>query len=171
MDNQFHMKDLRPPDTHYLNAAAGWLELGDPVEANRELARISAHSRSHPAALELHWQICAVQKNWPEALEAARQFIEADGDNPSGWIHQSYTLHELKRTGEARDRLLPLVEKFPHISTIPYNLACYACQLGDLDQARQWLTRAIKTGNKEDIRKAALADPDLKPMWEEIQKL
>jgi tetratricopeptide (TPR) repeat protein len=140
------VQDLQPPDTHYLNAAAGWLELGNSAEAMRELAHVSVTSRSHPAALELRWQICAHDRNWAEALEAARQLVAADGNNPSGWIHQSYSLHELKRTGEARECLLPLVERFPNLSTIPYNLACYACQLTKLPEARKWLKRAFERG-------------------------
>jgi len=34
-------------------------------------------------------------------------------------------LHELKRTQEAFDLLLPAADKFPAPWTIPYNLACY----------------------------------------------
>jgi tetratricopeptide (TPR) repeat protein len=165
------MQDLEPPDSHYLNAASGWLELGNPVEAKRELAQVSSVCQAHPVALELRWQICAHEKNWAEALEAARLLIAVDGDNPSGWIHEAYSLHELKRTVEARDCLLPLVDRFPDFSTIPYNLACYTCQLGEFDQARIWLARAIRIRNKDEIQRAALVDPDLKPMWEEIQKL
>jgi hypothetical protein len=63
------------------------------------------------------------------------------------------------------------VDRFPDFSTIPYNLACYTCQLGEFDQARIWLARAIRIRNKDEIQRAALVDPDLKPMWEEIQKL
>jgi DNA-binding protein HU-beta len=38
-------------------------------------------------------------------------------------------LHELKRTEEAYDLLLPVVHKCPSCCTIPYNLACY-CEVG-----------------------------------------
>ena len=47
-------------------------------------------------------------------------------DEPVGWIHRSYVLHEQKRTREAWDLLLPAAKKFPEDFTIPYNLACYA---------------------------------------------
>jgi hypothetical protein len=77
----------------------------------------------------------------------------------------------MKRTQEALDLVLPIIEKFPGVSTIPYNLACYACQLGDLEPARNWLAKAVKIRGKEDIRKVALADADLRQLWEEIRKL
>jgi predicted Zn-dependent protease len=165
------MRELTPPDNHHLNAATGWLELGNHAEAKAELIKISSASRENPEVLELEWRICAAEKSWPDALEAARRLVQTDPDNVSGWIHQSYSLHELKRTKEAFDLLLPMVEKFPDISTIPYNLACYACQLANLDEARQWLATAIKIRSKEEIRKIALIDPDLQPLWEEIKQL
>ncbi len=34
------MKSLTPPDSLYLQAAQGWLELGDPIAANEELEKV-----------------------------------------------------------------------------------------------------------------------------------
>jgi hypothetical protein len=43
------VKPLEPPDTHHLNAVLGWLELGNHVEANAELEKVTPVLRSHPA--------------------------------------------------------------------------------------------------------------------------
>lgn len=163
------MQNLEPPENHYLNAAIGWLELGSLKEAKAEWGRIRPGLRAHPDVLEVWWQICAVEKNWQAALSTAEELLHSSPERPAGWICQSYSLHELKRTREAWDRLLPLVEKFPGEATIPYNLACYACQLGQLDEARRWLQRAI--GIKTKFRRMALNDPDLKPLRDLIRKL
>jgi hypothetical protein len=48
---------------------------------------------------------------------------------------------------------------------IPYNLACYAAQLGDLVAAGDWLAQAFKLGNAKEIKLQALEDPDLAPLW------
>jgi hypothetical protein len=48
------------------------------------------------------------------------------------------------------------------------NLACYECQLGDLSQARKWLETAFKAGDRKELKRMAMADPDLKPLWEEL---
>ena len=165
------MRELTPPDSHHLNAAAGWSELGNFAEARAELKQISADHRDHPRVLEEEWRICAAEKQWLPALEVARRLIEVAPDEPSGWIHQSYSLHEMKLTEQARKQLLTVAEKFSAISAVPYNLACYACQLGNQEEARRWLARSIKIRGKEEIKQMALADPDLRPMWDEIKKL
>ena len=89
----------------------------------------------------------------------------------SGWVDRSYSLHELRRTQEAREALLPALKKFPDASLIPYNLACYACQLGDPVEARHWLRKAIARGEKDEIKLLALNDPDLSALRDEISKL
>jgi hypothetical protein len=42
------MKPLTPPDSLYFQAAQGWLELGDHIEANEELDKVTASLRAHP---------------------------------------------------------------------------------------------------------------------------
>jgi hypothetical protein len=58
--------------------------------------------------------------------------------------HRSFALHELKRTAEAEVLLLPALERFTDEPTIPYNLACYACVLSRVEEARRLLERAIE---------------------------
>jgi tetratricopeptide (TPR) repeat protein len=164
------MHELTPPDSHFLNAAIGWCELGNFAEARAELHRITAPNRDHPHVLVEEWRIYAAEKQWLPALEVARRLIEVAPDIPAGWIDQSYSLHEMKLTQEARNQLALVADKFPAVSTIPYNLACYACQLGNLAEARQWLAKAIEISGAKEIKPMALADPDLLPMWDEIKK-
>lgn len=165
------MKGLDFPDRHLAMAAEGWLELQDPDEAARELERISPSGRRHPSVLEVRWRVCAGLRQWAEALEVARELTQVAPDQPEGWIHQSYTLHELRRTDEAWAALLHVAERFPTESIIPYNLACYACQLGELDVAREWLRRAVRLRTKEEIRALAMNDPDLAPLRDYVNSL
>ena len=162
------MKPLQPPDSHHLLAAQGWLELGNHVEANEELAKIAPALLAHPNVLTVRWGISADARQWDAALDIAAALIDLDPGEPLGWVHRSYALHELKRTIEARDNLMCVVEKFPNIAIMPYNLACYECQLGGLQQAKQWLEKALKLGNTRKMKLAALKDPDLEPLWKDI---
>lgn len=165
------MASLQTPDIHHLSAAEGWLELGNAREAQAELDCISAAAQGRVEVLAVRWGVLTRFNLWEECVVVATRMIEIAPDEVFGWIHRSYSLHEIKRTQEARDFLLPAVKLFPKVETIPYNLACYECQLGDLDAARNWFHRALQLHDPTDLRERALEDPDLKPLWPELQNL
>jgi tetratricopeptide (TPR) repeat protein len=167
------MQRIEPPDMHYLSAAIGWMELGVSAEAEIELDKISAPQQSHPDVLEVRWLVLAQLKRWEGALAVARALLKGAPNRCSGWLHQAYSLRRVSKNGlqQAWDALLPAYDKFPREPTIPYNLSCYACQLEQLEEARAWLKRALKLGDKQRIKQMALDDPDLEPLWKEIQKL
>lgn len=160
------VEELDFPERHLARAAEGWLELGNPAEAARELAGLRRATRRHPDVLELRWRIHAARRQWKLALRVATAVVSAAPQRPSGWIHRSYTLHELKRTAEAMANLLPALDRFPKEPIIPYNLACYACQLGELEIAATQLRRAMKLLGRDQVREMALHDADLEPLRE-----
>jgi predicted Zn-dependent protease len=162
---------LAPPDTHYLQAAEGWLELGNLVEAQAELNQITPRFRGHPAVLEVRWRLYARNKQWDLALRIASALVRTVPEHPLGWIHRSFCLHEMARTAEARDNLLRVVNRFRVSATVRYNLARYECRLGRIDQARQWLKSALLLGNARKMKRAALDDPDLQPLWKELHRV
>lgn len=165
------MLKLEPPDTYYLSAAIGWLELGDRTEAWAELGRIRPAFQKSPEVLEVTWLLNASEQDWPAALITARALMENEPALSAGWLHQAYALRRVPGGGlqAAWDALLPVAERFPKEATIPYNLSCYACQLGRLDHARHWLRTALRIGNKAHIKLMALADTDLQSLWTEIK--
>jgi tetratricopeptide (TPR) repeat protein len=160
---------FEPPDSFHFEAAQGWLELGSHAEASEELEKLPRELWTHPDVLKVRWGIYAATKRWEEALELASKLTELEPEDPLGWIHLSYCLHELRRTLEARDNLMRVMEKFPVSATVHYNLACYECQLGNLVQAKHWLQSAFRMGNRNQMKLASLEDPDLKPLWSEIR--
>src|SRR6478735_2971435 len=107
------MDPLQPPDSFHVLAASGWLDLGNSAEAKHELGKVAPESQNHPDVFKLKWMISAEEKRWEEALAAAIELARLEADEPLSWVHQSYALHELKRTKEARDHLLRAVDRFP----------------------------------------------------------
>ena len=167
------MSKLEPPDTHYFMAAIGWSELGNPAEARAELAQVSPAQQEHPDVLEVRWTIAAEEKHWEEGLQIAQALVRRAPKRSSGWLHQAYALRRVPNGGlqKAWDALLPAFGKFPKEPTIPFNLSCYACQLRQLEVARDWLKRAVAVGGKEKIKQMALKDSDLEPLRDEIRQL
>jgi len=156
---------LEPPNSHYLDAAQGWLGLGDCQSALAELEFINPVLRSHPDVLSVRCDIYTTAMNWPAAVAVAWILVNLAPDKPIGWVRRSFALHWLNRTQQAFDLLLPAVEKFPDIPTIPYNLACYCAQLGRLEEARCWLERSYAIGNARELKSEARRDPDLAPLF------
>lgn len=167
------VQSLELSDIHRLNAALGWLGLGSAADARAELDAIPPARQLHPAVLEARWLLCAHEKNWRDALAVAECEVTSAPEAAAGWLHRAYALRRADSGGLARawDALLPAAEKFPSEPVIAYNLSCYACQLNELDVSRNWLRRAIQAGGKEAIKKMALEDDDLKPLWPEIETL
>jgi predicted Zn-dependent protease len=158
--------ELTATELHRVRAAQGWLELGNPDEAGAELEALPAGARKHPAVLEIRWNILARSKSWADCVEVAQALTHRAPEHPTSWVNLAYALHELRRTNEAHQTLLKVIDRFPKEWILPYNLACYCCQMGDLTGARDWLAQSMKLGDRKAIKAQALEDPDLAPLWE-----
>jgi tetratricopeptide (TPR) repeat protein len=162
---------LQPPDTHHLNAAEGWLGLGSVRDAHEEIKQISMEARFHPDVLKVRWELYARTNHWEFAHTIAQGLVAFLPDDPMGYINRSLALHELKRTPEAWHNLLPAALKFPQNTIIALHLARYACQLGNLDEAKSWIKKAISVDDAGELMSRALKDPELAPLWPYYGKL
>jgi Flp pilus assembly protein TadD len=165
---------LEANDIRLIRAAEGWLELNLPAEAEAELAQLSPDAQAHPLVLKALWQLHVYQHQWGLAHTVAELLVQTLPDDVDGWVHRAYAARRKDGGGiqVAWDALRPAVDRFPDESIIPYNLACYACQMGNLDAARHWLGRARVVAGKhqtrEGLKHLALSDPDLAPLHGEI---
>lgn len=158
-------KPLEASDTHLIRAVEGWLELGSVDDAMDEVGQISLEGRFHPRVILARYEIAARQLQWELAYALAQGLVVLTPNEPVGWINRSIALHAMKRTPEALYNLVPAAEKFSKNIVIPYNLACYASQLGKFQEANAWLKRARDMDEKQ-VKWIALKDPDLQPLWE-----
>ena len=167
------VKPLLHPNNRHLEAAQGWLGLGDVLEANEELDQIALEFRAHPAVLWVRYQIYSKAKKWELATEIAATLTEQLPNDPAFWISLAYATR--RKTGggipEAKAILIKAKTLFPKHYLISYNLACYECQLGNLKEAMEFLGAAIDLAGEKDIRTRALDDPDLEPLWAKISEI
>ena len=163
---------MTAPDIHHVRAAEGWMELGCRDEAELELGRVSALNRHHPDVLETEWSVTAARLDWKRGVVIGELLVTLYPERANGWLHRAYALRRVENggLGRARESLLSAPDQFPDEPVIPYNLACYAAQMGELDEARKWLRRSVAVGRFDKVKAMALADSDLAPIWEEIRR-
>ncbi len=145
-----------------LLAAQGYLELRMFDDALAELESIPAEVAKDPHVVELRIVILTQAHRWPEALDTSRELCQLRPDAPAGFIHVAFCLHGMGRSAEARETLLSGPVTLHKEATFHYNLACYECALGNLDEARRYLERSISMDKK--FREFAKTDPDLVPL-------
>jgi len=158
------MPELDRSDKVHLDAAQGWLGLGDHIQANEELEKITPQLRAHPDVLRVRWRVYAQAKKWGACCEIGRTLTELEPDKPGGWNDHAQSLHRLDRTEEAYDLLASAASRFPDQPTIFYHLAVYGCHLRKLSEAWNWLKRAFEIGDAKQIKLKALHDSDLEPL-------
>jgi predicted Zn-dependent protease len=163
------MSCISHEDEVHIRAAEGWLGLGSHVEARKELAELKPAIRSCKPVLKLRWQVEAKAGNWEECVELARTVIQLSPEESWGWIHNSYALHELRRTEEAYSQLAEVSRNFKDEPLVFYNLACYCAQLGQLQEAEQFLDQAMQLSpDPEALRSDAKQDSDLRPLFRKL---
>jgi tetratricopeptide (TPR) repeat protein len=159
----------------HLDAAEGWLGLGNWKEAESELAQLAEPLRRHPEVLQARYLVESEAKRWDACVEIGRELVELLPDDSFGWINRAYALRRATGGGvqAAYDALRPAAERLKDLEPVTFNLACYACQLGNLDEARNWLEKcfaeAARHGRSKRRRLEALAEPDLERLWPEIK--
>jgi tetratricopeptide (TPR) repeat protein len=151
------------PDTRILTAAEGYCELGMYMEAWNELEHLAADERATGPVVKLRLAILVGLKHWSSTAVLAQSFVAKGCRDPDVYIAGAYCIRRCRTLAEAKEFLLQGEQHNPECSTIHYNLACYAAQLGEPDDAKQRLERAIKLEPR--YRAAALEDEDLEPLW------
>jgi tetratricopeptide (TPR) repeat protein len=154
---------LEQPDRQHWQAATGYVELGMFLEADTELDRIDPFNRAAPEVLALRIAIYQGLEKWELMREIAIRLAEFQPDHSQWTISLAYATRRTNSIQAAKEVLLNAEPKFPTEPAIKYNLACYFCQTGEIQNAKNYLKKAFEIDS--NWRMAALEDEDLKPLW------
>jgi tetratricopeptide (TPR) repeat protein len=157
---------LEPPDQQHWQAATGYVELGMFLEADTELDKIDPFNRVAPEVLAIRLAIYHGLKKWELMQELAKRLVEFQPDDIQWTISLAYATRRADSIHAAKKILLNAEPKFPKEGVIKYNLACYSCQTGDIDAAKNYSKKAFEIDSS--WRLTALNDEDLKPMWDSL---
>ena len=143
--------------------AQGWLLLENFAEAERALRKIPPAFRRRPEVTLVRGALYLSAKDWKRAEPILRRVLKHDADEPQHWVNLAFAVRRAKSIAEAEPILLEARERFPKVAVIWFNLACYAAQLGRLNEVPTLLREAIRL--EPDFKEPAKTDPDLAPYW------
>jgi predicted Zn-dependent protease len=149
--------------SRHLEAAHGYLILGMHQDAWDELENLSPELRADDAVLELRIQIYHGLGKWESARVLAESLAKRCPENPQWWILWAFSVRFEQSVEAARAVMLKAASVHPDVALIPYNLACYACVLGQMESTRMLLAKAFAMDGT--LKRLALDDPDLEPMF------
>jgi predicted Zn-dependent protease len=164
-------------DWQNIQAAQGWTELGLFNEAADALGEVSESAKEHPEFLQTCWRIYAEFGRWTECWNIARTILAEDPANAMGHILFACAIENLRGVQDAYDYLRPVADRITDSITIHFNLACYSCGLGRLDEARTWLAVAFEASEADSslyglfYRHLARDDEAFKLLWPEISEI
>lgn len=143
----------------HLSYASGYIELGLFEEAEAELAHVPHDHREKSEFLQVRANLFQEQKRWPELAVIAEQLCTRHSQNVGGWIMWAYATRRFLSLKQAEQILLQAEKLHASEATIQFNLGCYACQQGNLEEAKRRVDRAIEIDPQ--FRELAAQDPDL----------
>lgn len=160
-------KPLASSTRHRLQYAQGYLTLGMTAEAARELEGIEPSDRDAPEVLDAGMHVLYIGEKWQGLFDLSGRCTARFPQRLEGWINLAFAARRLKGVAWAKALLLKIDPNFGSThALVPYNLACYHCLLGEMEDARRRLLVAFKLD--PSLRKIAAADEDLKPLRGEL---
>ena len=153
-----------PDWNRVLQSAIGYHELGMSEEALRELGTIDPALRGEVPTLELRGVLLVQLGRWEEAAETHAELCRADGACSGSFIAWGCCLYQLGRITDCRDAVLAAPASARDHALWNFHLACYQAVLGEDQQARGSLYRALVL----DPRLSAMAarNSNLSPLME-----
>jgi predicted Zn-dependent protease len=143
-------------------AATGYCELGMFDEAERTLGEINAEDKGRKEVLAARVDLYMAAQKWSSVAEVARDLVDIEPENAAWWINLAYATRRAETIDKAQALLLQ-AQKLHRNAIIAFNLSCYACVTGHIEQAKTHLKHAIALDS--NIRGLALRDEDLQTLW------
>jgi tetratricopeptide (TPR) repeat protein len=154
---------LSPTDQLHLNTSAGFLQIGEPMDAWHELEMITPLNRAKTEVLTVRLAVCRALKDWEQAEEIARTLIRREPHN----VMHVVALAEVmgKREGPAAAAAVYefAIEQFPDFAPLRVSLAVELVKAGQVEEAKRVVKMACELD--PDLRLVVLDHPGLNAIW------
>ena len=133
------------------------------------LEEIAPEDKNRNEVLGARVNLYMVAKKWDMAAAVASHLVKVDPGTAGWWISLAYALRRAESVEKAEAILLRAQTIHPQVAMIAFHLACYASVADRMEEAKERLRHAIELD--ENVRRLAIDDEDLKPMWDWIAGL
>jgi len=151
-----------------LQEAQGYIELGLLDEAADALEEIIPEKKTHPEVMATRAILYRKAQNWPLLEVVARSLVKTQPGVVAWWVDWAFATRRAMSIKEAEEILIRALNVHPRGAILHFNLGCYACQSGRIEEAKSRIAEAVRLDKAFQI--AALDDPDLEPMWQDLGK-
>jgi hypothetical protein len=137
-------------------------------DAANEIECIPPDQKNSSEVLGVRLEIYRAAEKWSLMEVVARELWKRHQDQPVYWNHFAWAVRRAESIESANDILLQAVEKFPEDALTHFNLGCYACQMGNLESAKERVGKSVELDAK--FKLLAIDDPDLESLWRNIEE-
>jgi cytochrome c-type biogenesis protein CcmH/NrfG len=148
---------------------SGYLELGMLEEAARILGEIDPHDRRRKEVLHAQLELAIAANQWNSAVATAASFVRSHPEDSAGWLDLARAITKTANAEYAEAVLTKACKWHPEIALLILDQAREATALGCLPEAKIWLKCANHL--EGSVRKSALRDLRLKPLWKWIEAI
>ena len=138
-------------------------------DAAMVLEEIAPEDKTRNEVVGARVNLYMAAKKWDMAAAVASHLVKVEPENEAWWINLAYSVRRSEGIEQAEAILLRAQAIHPKVAMIAFNLACYAGVAGRFEDAKERLRNAIDLD--KDVRKLALDDEDLRPLWDWITGL
>ena len=110
--------------------------------------------------------MCLGAENWERAVAIAVDLVKAEPENPTTWILLAHAARRAGNVEQEETVLLKARAWHPTDASIFLKLARCATVTGRIEEAKLRLSYAIDLD--ENVRRLALLEEDLRPLWDWI---
>jgi len=160
--------ELAAPDAFVFREASGWYELGLAQESMNALGTLTLEGSWHQDVMQLRVNILKRSGNLDLAFDVAYELTDAHADRAESWLSLAALYRDAGQKAAALQCLVDVENRFSSNREFVLELARCACDCGQIEAAREWLSLALSVGNRDSRRTtklAALEDPRLAVIW------
>ncbi len=151
-----------------IRAADGYLDLKLVEDAVLELKGVPTDYHQDRRYLTVVYRLCQLTDDWTRGRDVSKTLWTQHAEDVDAWVNYAYAVRRAESIEAAREILVTALDQFPEEAIISYNLGCYECQLGALDDARAYLLAAFTLS--PGLRDFALQDADLERLHADIRQ-